>query len=153
MNHVCCIGLNPSWKKMRFQLAVNKTFCLNPQLLTHRLLKQRQRTKINKTMLCAPLPPPHQFSTQNSQYQNWKANKYVILTVNELGSPVLESSARILKFYTPTDSEHKFNKTETENWLLIGYNRDRLDWEPVVIITTLCSSAIGKNLQFLYTHP
>ena len=44
------------------------------------------------------------------------------LTVNELGPPVLESSARISKFHASTDCEHKFNKTEIANWLLIGYN-------------------------------
>ena len=51
MNHVYYLGLNPGWKKMRFQLALNKTFCPYPQPLTHRQVKQRQRTKINKTML------------------------------------------------------------------------------------------------------
>ena len=140
MSHACCIGLNPGWKKMIFQLAVNKTLCPNPQLLTQRLLKQRQRRKINETMLSAPLPPPHRFSTQISQYQNSKANKYAILTVNELGQPVLECSAKILKFYAPTDSEHKFDKIDT-----IGYNRDRLDWEPAVIIASLYSSTNGKR--------
>ena len=70
-------------------------------------LKQRQRTKINKIMLSAPLPSsPYPFH----------------LTGNELGPPVLESSARISKFYAPTDSEHKFNETEIENWLPIRYN-------------------------------
>ena len=34
----------------------------------------------------------------------------------------MESSARISKFYAPPDSEHKFNKTEIENWLPTGYN-------------------------------
>ena len=58
MNHAYCISLNPAWKKMRFQLDLNKTFYTNPQPLTHRRLKQRQRTKINKTMLSAPLPHP-----------------------------------------------------------------------------------------------
>ena len=105
---------------MRFQLALNKTFCPNPQPLTHRQVKQCQRTKINKTILSAPLSPTHRLSTQSLQYQNW--NKYSILTVNEPGPPVLESSARISKFYAPTDSEHKFNKTEIENWPPIGYN-------------------------------
>ena len=71
---------------------------------------------------CFPPPPPHRFSTQSSQYQNWKANKYSILTVNELGPLVLESTARISKFYAPINSEHKFNKTEIENWLPLGYN-------------------------------
>ena len=93
MNHAYCLGLNPGWKKMQFQLALNKIFCPNPQPFTHRRLKQRQITKINKAMLTdlslppspPPPPPPHRFSTQSSQYQNLKANKYSILTVNELG--------------------------------------------------------------------
>ena len=32
----------------------------------------------------------------------------------ELGEPVSKSSTRISKFYTPADSEHKFDKTETK---------------------------------------
>ena len=46
---------------------------------------------------------------KSSQYQKWKANKYSIQVVNELGLLVLESSARISKFYVTTDSEQKFN--------------------------------------------
>ena len=125
-NHAYCVGLIPSWKKMWFQLAQNRTFCPNPQPLTHRRSKQWPRTKINKTILSVPLLPPplppYRFLTQSSQYQNWKANQYSILIVTELGSPLLESSASILKFYAPTDSEHKLNKTEFENWLPIGYH-------------------------------
>ena len=41
--------------------------------------------------------------------------KKIMLFVNELGLPVLESSARVSKFYAPTDSEHKFNKREIKN--------------------------------------
>ena len=123
MNHAHCVSLNLGWKKMEFQLGLNKTFCPTAQPLTHWWLKQCQRAKINNTVLSWPSPSPsHSFSTQSSQYQNSKANKYSILTVNELGLPVLESSTRISKFYAPTDSEHKFNKTEIENWLPIGYN-------------------------------
>ena len=96
-------------------LAVNKSFCPNQQPLTHRRLKQRQRTKINKTILYAPSLPSHRFFKHSSQYQNWTANKYSILTVNELGPPVLESLARISKFYAPTASEEKFNKTKNRN--------------------------------------
>ena len=44
-------------------------------------------------------------STQISQYQNWKANKHSILTVLELGPPVLESFSKISNFDAPTDSE------------------------------------------------
>ena len=148
-NHAYCVGLNPVWKKMRFQLVLNKTFCNNPQPLTHRQAEQRQRTKINKTMLSAP----HRFSTQSLQYQNWNTNKYFILTVNELGLPVLESSAKISKFYAPADSEHKFNKTEIENWLPIGYNLGSSWLETRSHTATLCSSTNGKSLQVLYTHP
>ena len=57
----------PAGRKMKFHLALNKTFCTNPRPLTHRPLKHHQRTKINKTMF---LLPPQRFSTQNSQYQN-----------------------------------------------------------------------------------
>ena len=32
-----------------------------------------------------------------------------------------ESSTKILKFYDPTDSEHKLHKTRIENWLSIGF--------------------------------
>ena len=53
MNHAYCVGSSDGWKKMRFQLALNKTFFSNPQPLTHRRLKQRQRKKISKTMLSA----------------------------------------------------------------------------------------------------
>ena len=59
MNHAYCLALNPGWKMMRLQLALNKTFYPTPQPLTHRRLKQCQRTKINKTMLFASLPPTH----------------------------------------------------------------------------------------------
>ena len=102
---------------MRFQLALNKTFCPNPQPLTH-----RQEQKLTRQCFLPLSLPPHRFSTQILQYQTWNAKKYSILTVNELGLPVLEPSARISKFYAPTDSEHKFNKTEIENWPPIGYN-------------------------------
>ena len=43
------------------------------------------------------------------------------LTVTELGPPVSESSTRISKFHDPTDSEHKFYKTKTENWQSISF--------------------------------
>ena len=61
-------------------------------------------------------------STQSSKNQNWKTNKYSILTVIEPGPPMLEPSARILKFYAPTESEHKFLKTGIKNWLPIRFN-------------------------------
>ena len=42
--------------------------------------------------------------------------------VIELWLPLSESSIRISKFDAPTDPEHKFNKTEIENWQPIGFN-------------------------------
>ena len=57
VNHAYCVGLNLGWKKMRFQLALNKTFCPNPQSLSHQQVKQCQRTKINKTILSSPSLP------------------------------------------------------------------------------------------------
>ena len=105
---------------MRFQLALNKNFCTNPQPLTHRQLKQHQRTKINKTMLSARLPTLS--SVFHTKFTISELKCYSTLTVNKLGPPVLESSARISKFYSPTDSDCKFNKTKIENWLLIGYS-------------------------------
>ena len=122
MHHAYCFGLNPGWKKMRFHLTLNKTCCPNPQPLPQQQVKQHQGTKIKKTMLSVPPSPPDRFSTQSLQYQNWNPNNYSILTVNELGPSVLESSAGISKFYALTDSEHKFNKTQIENWLPIGCN-------------------------------
>ena len=49
-----------------FQLALNKTFCPNPQRLTHQQLKQCQRRNINKTMYSAPSLPLPRFSAQSS---------------------------------------------------------------------------------------
>ena len=45
-----------------------------------------------------------------------------ILTLSELEPPVSESSTRTSKFYATSDSEHKFNKTEIEIRLPIGFN-------------------------------
>ena len=94
---------------MQFELAPNKTSCNIPPPLTHQRLK---RTKINKTMLCAF---PLHFFAQSSLYQNWKTNKYSIRTATELGPSVSESLARITKFYTLIDSEHKTHKTDIKN--------------------------------------
>ena len=102
------------------QLALNKTFCPTPPPFIHRQLKHRRRTKLTEQCF---LPPPHRFSTQSSQYQNWKAKKYSFLTVIEPGLPVSESSTWTRDIMPPTDSEHKFHETGVKNWLLIGFNR------------------------------
>ena len=75
--------------------------------------------------------------------------------VIELGSPVSEASARISKFYDPTDSECKFHKTRTEYCLSIDCELGPPDWEPTVITNTPCStySVMGSlELLYLYTH-
>ena len=59
----------------------------------------------------------HRFSTQSSQYQNWNANKHSILTVIKIELPVWESSTKI--FFTPTNSEYKFQKAGIGNYLPI----------------------------------
>ena len=65
----------PVGKKIRFQLVLNKTFC--------------PTTPYPPTIAA---PPLRRFSTQSSQYQNRKENKYSILKVIELGSTVSKSS-------------------------------------------------------------
>ena len=40
---------------------------------------------------------------------------------DQLGPPVSEFLTRFSKFYDPTDSEHKFHKTEIENSLYIEF--------------------------------
>ena len=41
------------WKKIRFQLVLNKNYSLNPPPLIHRRFKHHQRTKINQIILSA----------------------------------------------------------------------------------------------------
>ena len=62
--HAYCSDLNPGWKKIRFQLALSKTFWPTPRGLTHQRLKHPKEQK-----QCF-LPPPHRFSTQSLQRQN-----------------------------------------------------------------------------------
>ena len=83
------------WKKIRFQLALNKTYSLTPPPLIHRRFKHHQRTKINKTMLSAS--------------SDWTR----IASVGVLNW--------VSTVYATTDSEHKFQKTRIENWLPIGF--------------------------------
>ena len=71
-------------------------------------------------MLSARLPTLS--SVFHTKFTISELKSYSILTVNKLGPPVLESSARISKFYASTDSEHKFNETEIENWRPKVYN-------------------------------
>ena len=95
---------------------------LQPTIPDPLMIKAMPKNKnLQNNAFWHPLPSPSSVSTQSSQYQDWKANKYSILTVNELGPLVLEFSARISKFHAPTDSEHKFNKMEIKKWVPMGY--------------------------------
>ena len=97
---------------MRFQLSLNKTLCPILPPFTDK------EQKLKKCLVLFPCL----FSTQSLRNRNWKANKYSILTETEIEPPVSEFLNRILKFYAPTDSEHKFHKTGIANWLPIGFN-------------------------------
>ena len=99
-------------QKIQFQLPLHKTFYPISPPLSHWQLKHSHKTKINKIILSAS---PYCFFTHNLQYQNWKANKHTVLTVIELGSPVLEPFTKISIFYVPTDSKHKFHKAGIKN--------------------------------------
>ena len=57
-----------------------------------------------------------------NNYSNWKANKYSILTVTELGTPVSESLTGCQNFMLPTESEHKSHNMGIENGLPIEFN-------------------------------
>ena len=82
-------------QKIRYQLALNKTFCPTTPLFSHRQLNHPHKTKINKIILSATT---HRFFTQRSQYQNWKANKNFILTLIELGCQCRSSLLRSQNF-------------------------------------------------------
>ena len=66
MCHAYSFSYNPGWKKMQFQLALNKTFDPTLPPLTHRQARAKEQ-KLTK-QYCRH--PPHQFSTQSSLYQN-----------------------------------------------------------------------------------
>ena len=109
-----------SWKKIQFQLALNKTFCSTPPPLIHWRFKHCQKTKINKTILSAS--PSSVFHTQSSQYQYLKASKYSILTVMELAPPVSEFSTGSQHFMPPLILNTNLIKQESK----IGYPWDSI---------------------------
>ena len=80
---------------------------------------RKKKSKNQNNAFCLPFIV---FFTQSIPYQIWKVNTHSILTNNNrTGPPVSESSTRISKFYGPTDSEHKFDKTRIKNWLSISF--------------------------------
>ena len=93
------------------------------------------------------LPFPQWFLTQSSQYQNWKANKFSILTLIELMLPVSVSSTGSQNFMPPLILNTKFSKLESR----IGYPMDLiwdcLNWELALTTITLCSTTNGECLM------
>ena len=129
------------WKKIQFQLTINKTDSLTPLPLSLGRFKLRQRTKINKPVLSASSVFQAKFTISvlksrevfhpNSNW-TWTAS----VRVHDWVSTV----------YATNDSEHKFQKMRIENWLPIGFNL-------VLITTKVCATTNGKSLKVLYTHP
>ena len=102
------------WKKIRFQLVLNKNFCPAPRPLIHRRFMYRQRTEINKTILS--VSPSSVFHTKLTT-SVLKKSKYSILLITKLGPPVSESSAGSQHFMQPLVLTTNFIKRE----LKIGY--------------------------------
>ena len=71
--------------------------------------------------------------------------------VTELKRPVSESSTRI--FMPPLILSPNLIKRESKIGYPLNSIWDRLDLEPAVITTTLCSTANGESLKVLYTLP
>ena len=119
MNHAYCVGLNPGWKKIRFQLALNKTFRTTRQTTLHPpTIKATPMSKEKqKNAFCTPSLPF--LSVFHTKFTISEFKSKQVFHYKYSSPPVLESSTRISKFYAPTDSEHEFNKTEIENWLTI----------------------------------
>ena len=127
------------WKKIRFQLALNKTFCPIPPPLTYQ--RFCQRTKINKIVLSVS-------SVFHTKFTISVLKSMQVFHPN--GNGTRTASVRVLNwvstFCATTDSQHKSHKTGIENWLTIGFSL-------ALITTTPCSTANGKSLKVLYTHP
>ena len=134
---------------MRFQLALNKTFCPTPPPLIYRRLKHHQKTKISKIMLSAS--PSSVFHTKLTISE--LKSKYSILAIIVVGPPVSEYSTGSQNFIPPPIRNSNFIKRESKICYPYDSIWDRLDWELALITTTLCSTANGESLKVLYTHP
>ena len=64
MNHAYCVSINPGWKKMQFQVALNKTL-LGPPVL-------ESSAWISK--FYAPTDPEHKFN--KTKIENWPSIGY-----------------------------------------------------------------------------
>ena len=130
---------------MRFQLALNKTFCTTPSPLIYQRLKHRQRTKISKKMLSASFSSVFQTKLTISELKsksvfhpngNWNRTASV---------GVLNWVSR---FYAPNWLNTNFMKRESK----IGYHRV---WPVIVLIGNPQSKLlhyvqppIGRVLRF-----
>ena len=111
------------WKKMQFQLPLNKTFCTTPPPLIHHQFKHHQK-KINRTMLSAS--PSSVFDTKftisvlkSKQVfhlnSNWTRTASVWV-LNWVSILLFSGSLYAHWFWT------QFHKREIKNWLPTGFN-------------------------------
>ena len=113
------LRLKCSWKKIQFQLALNRTFAQPHHPSSTDDARTSKEEKLTKQCFL------HWFSPQSSQYQQRKPNTYSILTLIELGLLVLESSTGSQNFmllpHPPTlILNTNFIKRESK----IGYAQD-----------------------------
>ena len=123
-----CAVLNCSNRAGKEKDKFSYRFLSNFQEIFKGQKARKNKSKNQKNAFCLSFIG---FSTQNSQYA---ANTYSILTnSNRTSIAMSESSARISKFYDPTDFEHKFHETRIEYCLSIGFE-------------------LGSPLQRTYSH-
>ena len=102
---------NNRLEKVRFQLALIRLSAPSHHSSSTEDSSIAKEQKLTKQCF---LPPHHRFSTHSSQYQYWKARKYYILMVIELGPPVSESSTRSKQFIPPLILNINFIKRESK---------------------------------------
>ena len=85
--------------------------------LTERML---ERARI-KRMLSVSHSSAFSHKVHNTRFEKQIRLIPSLMAPIELGPPVSKYSTRILKFYDPNDSEHKFDKMRIKNWLSIDF--------------------------------
>ena len=123
------------WKKIRFQLALNKTFCPIPPPLTHQ--RFCQRTKINKILLSAT-------SVFHTKFTISVLKSTKVFHPNGNWTRTARVLNWVSTFCAITDSQHKFHKTGIENWLTIGFN--------LALITTTLRSTTNRRALMWISH-
>ena len=94
-----------------------KACSFTPSLQLHHSSATEDSSTVKEQELTKHCFLPHRFSTESLQYQYWKARKYSILTVIELGPPVSEFSTESKQFMPPLILNTNFRKRESK----IGY--------------------------------